>query len=83
MCRAGEEEDYEARVVAVAADADCALLTVPDEEFWEGLQAVEFGPLPGLQVCGAGAVAKDCGMGVHWDGVGAAAGSAVEQLWWG
>lgn len=39
-----------AQVVAVAADADVALISVASLRFWRGMQPVEWGPLPQLRV---------------------------------
>ena len=38
-----------ATVLAVGQECDIAMLTVEDEQFWEGLEAVRFGALPRLQ----------------------------------
>ncbi|GFP98019.1 protease Do-like 9 [Phtheirospermum japonicum] len=40
---------YVANVVAFDFNCDSALLTVDDDEFWEGVDPVEFGDLPALQ----------------------------------
>lgn len=45
----GEAQRYVARVVAVAHDADLALLTVDDPAFFEGTEPLEFGELPETQ----------------------------------
>eukprot|EP00798_Chlamydomonas_sp_ICE-L_P010087 gene10087-7982_t len=47
--RVANETKYEAKVVVVSSDTDIALLTVEDEDFWNGMLPVEFGPLPPLQ----------------------------------
>jgi hypothetical protein len=38
-----------ANVLAVGTECDIACLTVKDDEFWEGTDAVTFGDLPHLQ----------------------------------
>ena len=38
-----------ATVLAVGTECDIACLTVKDDEFWEGTEAVIFGELPHLQ----------------------------------
>lgn len=40
---------YVATVLAVGTECDIACLTVKDDEFWEGTEAVTFGTLPHLQ----------------------------------
>ena len=40
---------YVATVLAVGTECDIACLTVKDDEFWEGTDAVTFGDLPHLQ----------------------------------
>ncbi|KAK6123389.1 hypothetical protein DH2020_042865 [Rehmannia glutinosa] len=40
---------YVATVLAIGTQCDIALLTVDDDEFWEGVSPVEFGDLPALQ----------------------------------
>ncbi|GLU11215.1 hypothetical protein SLE2022_279750 [Rubroshorea leprosula] len=40
---------YLATVLAIGNECDIALLTVSDDEFWEGVSPVEFGDLPALQ----------------------------------
>lgn len=47
--RRGSEIKYIADVVCVGTECDIAILSVKEEEFWEGLQPVEFGTLPKLQ----------------------------------
>jgi S1-C subfamily serine protease len=47
--RRGDDEKFLARVLALGVDCDIALLTVDDPAFWQGLQPLEFGPLPQLQ----------------------------------
>jgi hypothetical protein len=48
--RRGQDIKYIANVLAVGTECDIALLTVEDEGFWEGAEALEFGDLPRLQV---------------------------------
>ncbi|XP_021848466.1 protease Do-like 9 [Spinacia oleracea] len=45
----GSDTKYLATVLAVGTECDIALLTVKDDEFWEGVSPVEFGELPALQ----------------------------------
>ncbi|KAJ4839161.1 Protease Do-like 9, partial [Turnera subulata] len=45
----GSETKYLATVLAIGTECDIALLTVSDDEFWEGVVPVEFGNLPALQ----------------------------------
>ncbi|XP_077237809.1 protease Do-like 9 [Tasmannia lanceolata] len=45
----GSDSKYLATVLAIGTECDIALLTVSDDEFWEGVSPVEFGPLPALQ----------------------------------
>lgn len=45
----GSDTKYVATVLAIGTECDIALLTVDDDEFWEGVSAVEFGDLPALQ----------------------------------
>ncbi|KAL1812457.1 hypothetical protein ACET3Z_022522 [Daucus carota] len=45
----GSDTKYVATVLAVGTECDIALLTVADDEFWEGVSPVEFGDLPTLQ----------------------------------
>lgn len=45
----GLDTKYLARVLAIGTECDIAMLTVDDDEFWEGVLPVEFGPLPALQ----------------------------------
>ena len=40
---------YVATVLAVGTECDIACLTVKDDDFWEGTDAVTFGDLPHLQ----------------------------------
>ena len=48
--RRGDDRKHIARVLAVGVECDMALLTVEEPEFWEGVRAVRFGPLPRLHV---------------------------------
>ncbi|KAG9448759.1 hypothetical protein H6P81_008724 [Aristolochia fimbriata] len=45
----GSDTKYLATVLAIGTECDIALLTVKDDEFWEGVSPVEFGSLPALQ----------------------------------
>ncbi|KAL2243975.1 UNVERIFIED_CONTAM: Protease Do-like 9 [Sesamum indicum] len=45
----GSDTKYVATVLAIGTECDIALLTVDDDEFWEGVSPVEFGDLPALQ----------------------------------
>ncbi|KDP31134.1 hypothetical protein JCGZ_11510 [Jatropha curcas] len=45
----GYDTKYLATVLAIGTECDIALLTVNDDEFWEGVSPVEFGELPALQ----------------------------------
>ncbi|KAI9177368.1 hypothetical protein LWI28_014306 [Acer negundo] len=45
----GSEIKYLATVLSIGTECDIALLTVNDDEFWEGVLPVEFGGLPALQ----------------------------------
>ncbi|KAI5068576.1 hypothetical protein GOP47_0016921 [Adiantum capillus-veneris] len=47
--RTGEDTKYIANVLAIGADCDLALLSVPDDEFWIDAKPLEFGGLPALQ----------------------------------
>ena len=47
--RCGEDTKYVAKVLAIGTECDIALLTVEEEEFWKGVEAVKFGALPRLQ----------------------------------
>lgn len=51
--RRGDDQKFIAEVLAIGYECDIALLTVQDETFWEGVQPLEFGPLPRLQVTAA------------------------------
>ncbi|XP_038984047.1 protease Do-like 9 [Phoenix dactylifera] len=45
----GSDTKYVATVLAIGTECDIAMLTVSDDEFWEGVSPVEFGSLPALQ----------------------------------
>uniref|UniRef100_A0A7N0TP90 Protease Do-like 9 n=1 Tax=Kalanchoe fedtschenkoi TaxID=63787 RepID=A0A7N0TP90_KALFE len=45
----GSDTKYLATVLAIGTECDIALLTVSDDEFWEGVMPLEFGDLPALQ----------------------------------
>ncbi|XP_050223890.1 protease Do-like 9 [Mercurialis annua] len=45
----GSDTKYLATVLAIGTECDIAMLTVNDDEFWEGVSPVEFGQLPALQ----------------------------------
>ncbi|PIN18790.1 Serine protease [Handroanthus impetiginosus] len=45
----GSDTKYVATVLAIGTECDIALLTVENDEFWEGVSPVEFGDLPALQ----------------------------------
>ncbi|KAJ3694931.1 hypothetical protein LUZ60_000308 [Juncus effusus] len=45
----GSDTKYLATVLAIGTECDIAMLTVSDDEFWEGVSPVEFGSLPALQ----------------------------------
>lgn len=45
----GSDTKYLATVLSIGTECDIALLTVKDDEFWEGVSPVEFGDLPALQ----------------------------------
>ncbi|KAJ0106657.1 hypothetical protein Patl1_17987 [Pistacia atlantica] len=45
----GSDTKYLATVLAIGTECDIAMLTVNDDEFWEGVPPVEFGELPALQ----------------------------------
>lgn len=47
--RRGDDKKYLARVLAIGTECDLALLTVDDDAFWDGLRAMELGPMPSLQ----------------------------------
>ncbi|CAB4305547.1 unnamed protein product [Prunus armeniaca] len=45
----GSDTKYLATVLAIGTECDIAMLTVSDDEFWEGISPVKFGCLPALQ----------------------------------
>ncbi|KAK6928288.1 PDZ domain [Dillenia turbinata] len=45
----GSDTKYLATVLAIGTECDIAMLTVSDDEFWQGVSPVEFGDLPALQ----------------------------------
>lgn len=45
----GSDTKFLATVLAIGTECDIAMLTVDDDEFWEGVSPVEFGDLPALQ----------------------------------
>lgn len=45
----GSDTKYLATVLAIGNECDIAMLTVSDDEFWEGVTPVQFGDLPALQ----------------------------------
>lgn len=45
----GSDTKYLATVLTIGTECDIALLTVNDDEFWDGVSPVEFGDLPALQ----------------------------------
>ncbi|XAR51832.1 Peptidase Do [Bertholletia excelsa] len=45
----GSDTKYLATVLSIGTECDIALLTVAEDEFWEGVSPVEFGDLPALQ----------------------------------
>ncbi|KAL6759814.1 serine protease [Haematococcus lacustris] len=47
--RRGDDRKFVARVLSLGVDCDVALLTVEEDEFWEGVTPLTFGPLPRLQ----------------------------------
>ncbi|CAL4991953.1 unnamed protein product [Urochloa decumbens] len=47
--RRDSDTKFLATVLAMGRECDIALLTVSDDEFWEGVLPVEFGALPALQ----------------------------------
>ena len=47
--RRGSDTKFVAKVLAIGTECDIALLTVEDDAFWEGSEAIEFGDLPRLQ----------------------------------
>jgi S1-C subfamily serine protease len=47
--RHGAVDKFPARCVSVGHECDLALLDVPDEAFWHGVEPLEFGPVPELR----------------------------------
>lgn len=47
--RRGDDKKYIAKVLARGVECDLALLSVENEEFWKGTEALHFGRLPCLQ----------------------------------
>ena len=45
----GSPQKFKAKVQAVGHECDLALLTVEDEEFWEGMRPLDLGGIPFLQ----------------------------------
>ncbi|KAG4137354.1 hypothetical protein ERO13_D07G066701v2 [Gossypium hirsutum] len=45
----GSDTKYLATVLSIGTECDIAIVTVNDDEFWEGVSPVEFGELPALQ----------------------------------
>ncbi|KAL2321871.1 hypothetical protein Fmac_026250 [Flemingia macrophylla] len=45
----GSDTKYLATVLAIGTECDIAMLSVDDDEFWQGMPPVEFGDLPTLQ----------------------------------
>ncbi|KAK4767691.1 hypothetical protein SAY86_015441 [Trapa natans] len=45
----GSDIKYLANVLAIGTECDIAMLTIEDDEFWEGVSPVDFGDLPALQ----------------------------------
>ncbi|KAF7838354.1 Protease Do-like 9 [Senna tora] len=45
----GFDTKYLATVLSIGTECDIAMLTVEDDEFWQGMSPVEFGDLPTLQ----------------------------------
>ncbi|XP_039068243.1 protease Do-like 9 [Hibiscus syriacus] len=45
----GSDTKYLATVLSIGTECDAAMLTVEDDEFWEGVSPVDFGDLPALQ----------------------------------
>ncbi|GMI99161.1 degradation of periplasmic proteins 9, DegP protease 9 [Hibiscus trionum] len=45
----GSDTKYLATVLAIGTECDIAMLTVEDDEFWEGVSPLDFGDLPALQ----------------------------------
>ena len=51
MKRRGDDQKFLAEVLAIGTECDIALLTVRDDAFWQGVNPLQLGPLPRLQVC--------------------------------
>lgn len=49
MQRRGDDCKFLAKVLALGTECDIALLSVEEEEFWEGVEPLTLGPLPALQ----------------------------------
>jgi len=47
--RRGDDRKFLANVLAIGTECDIALLSVAEEEFWEGVEPISLGPLPALQ----------------------------------
>ncbi|KAL8162149.1 hypothetical protein V2J09_013638 [Rumex salicifolius] len=45
----GSDTKYLATVLSIGTECDIAMLTVDDDEFWDGITPLEFGDLPALQ----------------------------------
>ncbi|GFH22171.1 PDZ_3 domain-containing protein [Haematococcus lacustris] len=45
----GNAKKFTAKVLSVGHECDIAMLTVEDEEFWTGVEALDIGGLPGMQ----------------------------------
>jgi len=45
----GDDRKFIAKVLSIGEECDVALLSVEDDEFWEGTQPIFFGDLPALQ----------------------------------
>lgn len=45
----GSDTKYLATILAIGTECDIAMLTVEDDEFWDGVSAIDFGSLPALQ----------------------------------
>jgi len=45
----GSSKKFTARVITINQQSDLAMLTVEDDKFWEGLEALEFDQVPELQ----------------------------------
>ncbi|XP_074564422.1 protease Do-like 9 isoform X2 [Curcuma longa] len=45
----GSDTKYVATVLAIGTECDIAMLTVENDEFWEGVSPLQFGSLPALQ----------------------------------